>query len=162
MASDDEILQDYERELDADRAPPRRSNRRFWLVLGAIGLVSAITLVEIFANLGIKESIAHAQFSLREAQAAAEAIETRNATFTAADADGMAEATDELAFVGPDEASNGLDEISVAAGVSEWAAAVQVRPGACFYLHIDVDVVTYGAGTICTGREGLRAVDDRW
>jgi hypothetical protein len=161
MSGDDEILQDYERELAQQPAPPP-SNRKFWLVLGAIVVASALTLIAIFANLGVKDSIAHAQYTLRQAQAAAEALAASEGSLAAADADGLAEANEELAFVGPDQPSNALDEVSVAAGSSEWAAAVQVRPGACFYLHLDDDEVFYGAGTVCTAREGLLAVDDRW
>jgi hypothetical protein len=170
MPSDDEIIRSYERELGdthvdglddlADLRPP--SNRKFWLVMCAMGVACVFVLVEIFANLGIKESIAHAQSSLRDGQAIAEAIQHDDGMLTTADAAGMASETDALTFVGPDEPSTDLDELSVAAGTTEWAAAVQVRPGACFYLHIDGDTVTYGAGTICTGRAGLEAVDDRW
>ena len=162
MPSDDEILRDYERELGPEVAPAPRSNRRFWLVLGAIGVASAIMVVEIFANLGIKDSIAHAQFSLRQAQGAAEAIAARSGTLGAADAESLAETVDGLTFVGPNEPSDALDEVSVASGVQAWAAAVQVRPGACFYLRIGGDEVTYGSGTVCTGLAGLQARDDRW
>lgn len=168
MPSDDEILESYERELDdvdvtGDAADPRpTSNRKFWLVLAAMGVACMFVLVEIFANLGIKESIAHAQSSLRDAQAIAQAIQHDDGTLTTADAAGMASETDALTFVGPEEPSTGLDDLSVAAGTTEWAAAVQVRPGACFYLHIDGDTVTYGAGTTCTGTAALEAVDDRW
>ena len=162
MSGDDEIIETYEQELALDDVTPTASNRRFWLVMAAFAVACAFTLVEIFANLGIKESIAHAQHTLRAAQQTAESIADRGGTFAAADANGMATASDVLSFVGPDAASTGLDEVSVAAGLSEWAAAVQVRPGACFYLHIAGDAVTYGAGTDCTARAALQAEDGQW
>ncbi len=161
MANDDEILEAYEHEMVlAPPGPP--PGRKAWIVFAAFAVACAFVLVEIFANLGIKDSIAHAQFSLSRAQQAAEAIEERGGAFTAADPAGLAEAVPDLRFVGPDVASGALDEISVAAGVSEWAAAVQARPGACFYVHIEAGEVTYGTGTVCTGRQGLLAQDFRW
>jgi hypothetical protein len=162
VASDDEIIESYERELDGEVLERPTSNRRFWLVLGAIGVASAIMIVEIFANLGLKESIAHAQDSLRQAQAQAQAIRTRAGTFTAAGAEAMAADPGRFTFLGPAEPSAGLDQISVAAEVNDWAAAVQVRPGACFYLHLSGDEVLYGTGTECTGTVAIAASDERW
>ena len=41
-----------------------------------------------------------------------------------------------LVAVGPDDVSDGVNEISVYADEDTWAAAVSARPGACFYLKI--------------------------
>ena len=38
-----------------------------------------------------------------------------------------------LSVVGPDTPSSGLGEVSVYADDTMWAAAVSVRPNACFY-----------------------------
>jgi len=160
MASDDDILRDYEHELGSIPVPV--NNRKFWLVLGAILVASAFMLVEIFANLGIKESIAHAEDTLRRTQVAAEAIAARDGSLDAANPTALAAALQDLTFVGADQPSAGLDEVSIAAGVDAWAAAVQVRPGACFYTRIESDTVTYGAGITCTGRQGLLAEDSQW
>ena len=61
------------------------------------------------------------------------------------------------------EESTGLDQVSVATAGSAWGAAVQARPGACFYLHLTgTDTVLYGVGTVCTGQEALQASDTQW
>ena len=51
----------------------------------------------------------------------------------------------------------------MAVGGTDWAAAVQVRPAACFYLRLTADgEAFYGAGTVCTGTEALAASEPRW
>ena len=164
MASDDEVdevIEAYEREL-AD--PTRhRSNRRFWLVLGSVGLACVVLVVEIFANRHIGDTIAHAQHSLRAAESAANLITQRTGSLAAADADGLAAEEPDLSYVGVDQPSRGLDQVSVVASSTGWAAAVQAQPGACFYLRLDQDgYETYGVGTVCTARQALSAVDERW
>lgn len=146
-----------------DASTPRR-NRGFWLVAATMAVASIVVLVAIFANAGLKDTIAHAQYTLRTAQAQAERVAVETGSFDEADAGGLAARLPELAFVGPDEPSSELDEVSVTAGESSWAAAVRARPGACFFLRIGVDGdVTYGSGTDCTGREAARsALDDAW
>ena len=166
MADDDDILEAYERELDQEPIP-RGSNRGFWLVAGAIGLVSVLTVVEIFANRPIANSIGHAQFDLLQARAAATEIRSTSGSFTGANADGMNLARlDEgrLSANGPDVASSGVSEISVYANENTWAAAVSAQPGGCFYLKMVAgqDEPLYGVGTTCTGREALTASDTRW
>ena len=53
--------------------------------------------------------------------------------------------------------------VSVSATPEVWAAAVQVRPEACFYLKIEGGETTYGTGTLCTAEEALlKATDPRW
>jgi hypothetical protein len=157
---------------DRDRAggevlggpPPARSTRGFWFVAGAMALAGIVVVVAIVANLGVKDTIAHAQHSLRTAQAAAEAIRADAGTFDEADAAGLAASLPDHAIVGAETPSTDLDEVSVSADDATWAAAVQVRPGACFYLRLDaMGTATYGSGTECTGREAERsAVDTDW
>lgn len=163
MPDDDEILEAYEDEFARPAPPRRRSNRGFWLVAGTIVIGSIFLLVEIWVNRDLKESIGHAQFSLRSAQAAAETIEARTGSFAAATPEALAEQEPSLTFLAPDEASRSLDAVSVATTGTEWGAAVQTRPGACFYIHLRADEdPLYGFGTECTGTEALEAVDPRW
>ncbi len=170
MRDDDEIIEAYEMEIGgASNAPaePRRSNRGFWLVLGAILAASAILMVEIFANRPIAETIGRAQHDLRVAEAEARSVLDETGTFEAADAEALdAAGLDDgaLNVVGPDEASSGLGEVSVYADATTWAAAVSARPNACFYLKLVVgrDDPLYGVGTECTGREALDSRDPRW
>jgi hypothetical protein len=170
MRDDDEIIEAYEMEIGgASPAPaePRRSNRGFWLVLGAILAASAILMVEIFANRPIAETIGRAQHDLRAAETEARSVLDATGTFDAADAEALDAAGLDggaLNVVGPDEASSGLGEVSVYADATTWAAAVSARPNACFYLKLVVgrDDPLYGVGTECTGREALDSRDPRW
>jgi hypothetical protein len=170
MRDDDEIIEAYEMEIGgASPAPaePRRSNRGFWLVLGAILAASAILMVEIFANRPIAETIGRAQHDLRAAEAEARSVLDATGTFEAADAEALDAAGLDggaLNVVGPDEASSGLGEVSVYADATTWAAAVSARPNACFYLKLVAgrDDPLYGVGTECTGREALDSRDPRW
>jgi hypothetical protein len=163
MHDDDEIIESYEREL-IDVPAPRRANRGFWLVAGTMVVACILLLVEIFANRGIKDMIAHAQSSLRLAQAAAERVHSQSGSFQDASADDLSRAEPSLSFEGPDDSSAGLDDVSVASSDTAWAAAVQARPGACFYLRLDGDgAVLYGTGMRCTGAEALAlATSSRW
>jgi hypothetical protein len=163
MRDDDELLEAYEDEFARPSGPARRSNRGFWLVSGTIVIGSIFLLAEIWVNRDLKDSIAHAQFSLRAAQAAAEEIETSTGSFAAAGPDALAEREPTLTYLGPDEVSRAPEEISVAATATEWGAAVETRPGACFYLHLRTgEDPLYGFGTECTGTMALRATDPRW
>jgi hypothetical protein len=169
VPDEDDILQAYEREFDGAQVheQPRRSNRGFWLVVGALAISSIVLVVEIFANRPIANTIGHAQFDLRQAQATASRLRSSTGSFVAAGAAGLNEANlhgGELTAVGPDEASSGLDEVSVYADEETWAAAISVTPGACFYLRLDTDrqEPIYGVGTICTAREALGSREDRW
>ena len=90
MANDDEILETYEREFEGEvEAAPRRSNRGFWLVVGALAISSIVLVVEIFANRPIANTIGHAQFDLREAEAAALATRSSTGSFVTANAAGV-------------------------------------------------------------------------
>jgi hypothetical protein len=166
VAEDDDILEAYERDFDVQEER-RASNRGFWIVVCAIALASVVLVVEIFANRPIATTIGHAQFDLREAQEAALRIRSTSGSFAGANADGMNLArldAGNISAIGPDESSGGLDEISVYADETTWAAAVSARPGACFYLKLDADQQdpSYGVGATCTARAALDAQDDRW
>lgn len=169
MRDDDEIIERYEGELAAETgsAERRHPNRGFWLVLGTILAASAIIVVEIFANRPIANTIGRAQHDLRIAEAEARAVLAETGSFEGADAESLAAAALDdgaLVVVGPDDVSSGLGEVSVYADVTTWAAAVSVRPNACFYLKLVAggDDPLYGVGTTCTGREALDARDARW
>ncbi|MEO8476133.1 MAG: hypothetical protein ABI572_03655 [Actinomycetota bacterium] len=166
MRDDDELIRAYETELST-QTPTRRANRGFWLVLGTLILASILMLVEIFANRPIANTIGHAQYSLRVAQAGADRAIAERGTFAGADAEGLTSSgigdADGLTFVGPDQPSQGLDSISVYASGTEWAAAVTAEPNACFYLRLRVgEDVRYGVGTVCTAEEARSATDPRW
>jgi hypothetical protein len=160
MRDDDEIIEAYEQEL-SEEAPARGRNRGFWLVLGTLLVVCVFVVVEIFANLGVKDTIAHAQHSLRAAESAATAVFDDEGSYRDATADELL--AEGLTFVDGQVASTGLDVVSVEADDDGWAAAVQVRPGACFYIRLTDDPETfYGVGTTCTGEEATGATDSRW
>jgi len=162
MATEDEIIQAYEAEFRPE-PPPRPSNRGFWLVVGTIIAGGLFLVVEIFANRPIANTIGHAQDSLRRAQSAAEDIERDTGAFTGADAEGLAAVLPGLTFGEENEASTGLDDISVSASGTEWAAAVRAGSDACFYLHVERgEDPRYGVGNDCTGIAALEAADDRW
>jgi len=143
----------------------RRSNRGFWLVAGAIGAACVFLVVEIVVNRPIKDSIGHAEATLRDAQATVETVRSGSASGSVASADAAAMSAADPAHTYRDGASvsTGLDDVSVATGEGAWAAAVQARPGACFYLRLtDAGDVFYGVGTVCTGETALGASDPEW
>jgi hypothetical protein len=161
MAIDDEVIRAYEEEFG--REPTPRSNRGFWIVAGTLLVSSVFAIVEIFANRPLANSIGHAQNTLIRAQAASEAIYERTGSFLGADANALGEDVTGLSFRSGDEASAGLEDVSVSASDTVWAAAVQVRPGACFYIRLGAGAdPRYGAGTECTGDVALLARDPRW
>jgi hypothetical protein len=161
VPADDDIIRAYDRELGPE--PPVSSNRGFWVVAGTLLLGGIFLVVEIFANRPLADSIGHAQQTLRRAQAAAEIALARTGGFETADAEGLSARVTDLSFRSGDESSVGLDDVSVSASDSTWAAAVQIRPGACFYLKLDRgDDPRYGSGTECTGETALTADQGRW
>lgn len=161
MATEDEILRAYEAEFRPE--PPARSNRGFWLVIGVLLAAGAFLVVEILAHRPLADTIGHAQATLRRAQTAAEAIRTDTGGFTVADAAGLSAAAPGLRFSGASDRSAGLDDVSVAASDRIWAGAVQARPGACFYLRLEVgEDPRYGSGEVCTGEAALGAAKPRW
>ena len=170
MRDDDEILRDYEREFEdsdvTDERPPRRAGRGFWMVTVSLLLACVLMLIAIFANRSIGDDIGTAQHYLRVAQAGAERVFTETGSFQGADAPGLAEARydgGEVRYVDADTAAED-GSVSVTASASTWAAAVQVRPGACFYLRLDAGAADplYGVGTECTGTQALSSNDAQW
>lgn len=161
MAIDDEVIRAYEEEFGPEPAP--RSNRGFWIVAGTLLVSGVFLIVEIFANRPLANTIGHGQSSLRKAQAAAERVYDRTGSFEEADATALGEDVTDLSFRSGDGPSVGLDDVSVSASDTVWGAAVQVRPGACFYIRLGAGVdPRYGAGTECTGDVALLARDPRW
>jgi hypothetical protein len=163
MRDEDEVIDAYEAEFAEDAGSSRRSNRGFWLVVGSLGIACVLLVIAILANAPLKDSIAHAESTLRDAEAAAGRIHDDAGSYTAADATAMAAADPTNTYRAAASASAGLDDVSIATRPGEWAAAVQARPGACFYLrHTDAGETFYGVGTDCTGRTALGATDPRW
>ena len=161
MAIDDEVIRAYEEEFGPEPAP--RSNRGFWIVAGTLLVSGVFLIVEIFANRPLANTIGHAQSTLRRAEAAAKAVYDRTGSFQEADAGALGEDVTDLSFRSGDGSSVGLDDVSVYAFDTVWAAAVQLRPGACFYIRLDAGAdPRYGAGTECTGDVALLARDPRW
>jgi hypothetical protein len=161
MAADDEVIRAYDAELGPEPMPT--SNRGFWVVAGTLLIGCLFLLVEIFANRPLATSIGHAQSTLKRARAAAEIVDGRTGSFEGADARGLAEDVTDLTFRSGSQSSIGLDDVSVSASDMVWAAAVQVRPGACFYIRLGAGKdPRYGAGTECTGEVALLADDSRW
>ena len=142
---------------------PERHNRGFWLVVGGIGLASVLLVAAILYNAPMKETIGHAEDTLRVAQAAAQRIRDSRGSFGSAAAAALATADPSHTYRDGAAPSTGLDDVSIATGPAAWAAAVQARPGACFYLHLtDGGEVFYGVGSVCTGSAALNATDPRW
>lgn len=161
MAIDDEVIRAYEEEFGRGSTP--RSNGGFWIVAVTLLVSGVFLIVEIFANRPLANSIGHAQDTLRRAQAAAETVRERTGSFEGADAVSLGARPTRLSFRPGDEASSGPDDVSVSASDATWAAAVQVRPGACFYIRLVAGVdPRYGAGTECTGEVALTASEPRW
>ena len=161
MAIDDEVIGAYEEEFGPEPAP--RSNRGFWIVAGTLLVSGVFLIVEIFANRPLANTIGHAQSTLRRAEAAAKAVYDRTGSFQEADAGALGEDVTGVSFRSGDGSSVGLDDVSVSASDTVWAAAVQVRPGACFYIRLGAGAdPRYGAGTECTGDVALLARDPSW
>jgi hypothetical protein len=161
MATDDDLIRAYDDELGPE--PIQRSNRGFWVIAGTLLVGGLFLLVQIFANRPLANSIGHAQDTLRRAQAAAEIVFSRTGSFEEADVEALSDDVTDLTFRSEDEASFGLDVVSVSSSDAVWAAAVQARPGACFYIRLGVGAdPRYGAGTECTGEAALLADDPRW
>ena len=162
MAVDDDVAVSTLPEPEA-AAPARRGNRGFWLVAGSLGLACVFVLIEIFANFGTKDTIAHAEATLLRAQTAAESVRGRDGGLGGADATRLGAVDPGLHWVEGSQQSTNLDEVSVAVDGSDWGAAVMAKPGACFYLHMSGAAdIAYGVGTVCTGEAALSASDARW
>jgi hypothetical protein len=161
VATDDEIIRDYDEELGPEPLP--RSNRGFWVVLGTMVFGGLFLVVEIFANRPLANDIGHAQDTLRRAQAAAQTIYDRTGAFVSAGPDDLEDDLPGLSFRPASESSIGFDDVSVSATELVWAAAVQSRQGACFYLRLGVgSEPRYGSGSVCTAEAALEADQPRW
>jgi hypothetical protein len=161
------VIDDDERtgagDLDGEEPLPR-SNRGFWIIATSLALVCILMVVAIFANRPLKDSIAHTESDLHGALARAQRVQGSSGTFTGADAASLDRGDDERHYVGPDEASSGPGSVSVYASADVWAAAVQARPQACFFIKQVIGGTTaYGvAAGSCTGRAALAARADQW
>jgi hypothetical protein len=124
----------------------------------------AVVLVAIFANRPLVGAIARAESELRRARTLADQRFADGGTYQDADATSLAQQDDRVSYVAGDVESSGPGTVSVYAGATEWAAAVQARPGACFFIARTAGgPVRYGAGTTCTGDAAARAaVSDAW
>ncbi len=150
-------------DLGGDEPLPR-SNRGFWVIATSLALVCIVMVVAIFANRPLKDTIAHTEFDLNGALARAQRIQSSSGTFSGADAASLAAGDDSRTYVGPDATSVGPGTVSVYTSSDVWAAAVQARPGACFFIRQAIGEGTayaVAAGT-CTGRAALAARDDQW
>ena len=149
MLDDDEILDELE--------PARTSNRGFWLVIVALLTMSALLVGAIFANRPLVNAISGAESQLRHARSLADDEYAQGGTYTAADATSLSLADSGLNYVPGDVPSSGLGSVSVFATDSVWAAAVQARPHACFYIKREAGAgIRYGSGITCTGRAAVR------
>ena len=105
-------------------------------MFAALGFACVFVVVEIFANLGIKDTIGHAEHTLTVAQAAAGTVVANDGSLSDADHIRLAAVEPSLQWIPGGEQSSGLDQVSVATANGDWGAAVLARPGACFYLHL--------------------------
>jgi hypothetical protein len=160
MPVDDVVLD----EIAEDAPPPGKlGGRGFWIVAAALLFGCVFVVVEIFANFGMKDTIAHAEHTLGLAKTAADQVRDTDGSYAGADAVRLGAIEPALTWVPGDEQSAGLDQVSVATQGEEWGAAVEAREGACFYLHLtDRGRTLYGVGTVCTGAEALHATDSEW
>jgi hypothetical protein len=168
---EDEVIAAYERELaevggDADEVeePTRRGGGRgFWMVAGALALGCVLLVTQIFANLSIKETIAHAQHTLLLARAEANEVLANTGSYAGASPQRLATEEPSLTYRSADEPSTGLNDVSVAASPTVWAAAVRAASDACFTIRLEAGgEVRYGAGEECTGSAALGASAPRW
>jgi hypothetical protein len=150
-------------DLDGEDPLPR-SNRGFWIIATSLALVGILMVIAIVANRPLKDTIGHTESDLNAALLGAERVQSSSGTFTDADAASLAAVDDERDYVGPDEASSGPGNVSVFASANVWAAAVQARPQACFFIKqvIGEDTAYAVAPGSCTGRAALAASADQW
>ena len=161
MIDDDELT--GAGDLEAEDPPPR-SNRGFWIVATSLALVCILMVIAIVANRPLKDTIGHTESDLNAALLHAQRVQGSSGVFSGADADSLAAVDDEREYLGPDEASAGPGSVSVYASANVWAAAVQARPQACFFIkQVIGEDTAYGVATgECTGRAALAASSDQW
>ena len=150
-------------DLDGEDPLPR-SNRGFWIIATSLALVCILMVVAIVANRPLKDTIGHTESDLNAALLHAQRVQGSSGVFTGADAASLAAVDDGRDYVGPDEASSGPGSVSVYASADVWAAAVQARPQACFFIkQVIGEDTAYGvASGSCTGRAALEASADQW
>jgi hypothetical protein len=149
--------------LHAEDMPPR-SNRGFWIIATSTALVGILMVIAIFANRPLKDAIGHTESDLNGALDLARQEQSSSGTYAGADAASLARRDGDRDYVGPDDPSGGPGIVSVYASADVWAAAVQARPQACFFIKqvIGEDTAYAVADGECTGRAALAARDDRW
>ena len=166
MPEDDDILEAYEEEFDGSSMEPlsRHANRGFWMVAGAMALGAVVLLVEIFANRPMVNAISRTENDLQTALRTAEGIYADGGTFSAADAEAMADADDGRTYVEADRPAATPGIVSVYASGDTWAAATPTAQGTCFYLKqvAGEDTRYLVADGDCTGGEALGATETQW
>jgi hypothetical protein len=124
----------------------------------------AVVFVAILGNRPLVSAIARAESELRHARSLADQRFADGGTYQDADAASLARTDQGVAYVAGDVESPGLGTVSVYATATVWAAAVQARPGACFYIARSArGPARYGSGTTCTGEAAASAAtSDAW
>jgi hypothetical protein len=151
VLSDEELLDEPEPRV-------RPSNRGFWLVMVTLLTLCAVVFVAIVGNRPLVSAIARAESELRHARSLADQRFAEGGTYEDAGAAALAAIDRRTAYVAGDVESPGLGTVSVYATATVWAAAVQARPGACFYLARTAGgPLRYGSGTTCTGEAARSA-----
>jgi hypothetical protein len=167
VPDDDDILEAYEAEFDGSPLDPmpRSANRGFWMVAGTMALGAVILLVEIFANRPMVNAISRTENDLKTALRNAQGIYADGGTFTAADAQALAEADDgRRTYVDANRSATSPGIVSVYASGDTWAAASPTAQGTCFYLKqvAGEDTLYLVADGACTGDLALGATETQW
>jgi hypothetical protein len=157
VLSDEDLLRDAEPQA-------RSSNRGFWLVMVTLLTLCAVVFVAILGNRPLVSAIARAESELSHARSLADQRFAEGGTYQDANAVSLALIDQWVAYVAGDVESPGPGTVSVYATATEWAAAVQARPGACFFIARSAGgPVRYGSGTTCTGEAAAAAAtSDAW
>ena len=166
MPDDDDILEAYERELDARAVEPlpRRSTAGSGWWPGRSRSARVFLIVEIFANRPMVNAISRTENDLRTSLAAAERIYADGGSFTPADAAGLGAAGGGRTYVDADRPASSPGTVSVYASGQTWAAASPTAQGTCFYVKqvAGQDTLYLVADGDCTGTEALGADQTQW
>ena len=141
-------------DLDGEDPLPR-SNRGFWIVATSLALVCILMAIAIVANRPLKNTIGHTESDLNAALLHAQRVQSssggsrRRRRFARRRRWGAGLRRSRRASSGP-------GSVSVFASASVWAAAVQARPQACFFIkQVIGEDTAYGVATgECTGPRG--------
>jgi hypothetical protein len=156
VLSDEQLLRGPEPQV-------RPSNRGFWLVMVTLLTLCAVVFVAILGNRPLVSAIGRAESELRHARSLADQQFAEGGTYQDSDAVSLARIGEGVSYVPGDVESPGLGTVSVYATATVWAAAVQARPNACFYIARSAGgPVRYGSGTTCTGEAAASAASDAW